>query len=247
MRTALGLMFVLAGFLPAARAADETYHVQKGDVVLFLGDSITAETKYWYKLYYDDIAKKYPELIVGEKPKYNGAGFGTAGLKFVNGGLSGDIAAGGLKRLPGLLAQHKATVCVVCFGMNDRYKDRKGYIATMKAIVQKLKEAKVAVTLLTSPCVCPIKHAELQPFVATLGEMAKEVQALAAEEGVGYADCYTPTKQYMDEKKKDFTWGDGIHPNEDGHRMMADALQAAWGFGQPLAKEGAPRTPAKTK
>jgi lysophospholipase L1-like esterase len=230
---------------PKPAEGPANYHLKKGDVVLFLGDSITNETKYWYKMYFDDIAKQYPDLIEGEKPKYAGTGWGTPALKFINGGVSGDIAGGGLSRLPKLIEQHKPTVCVVCFGMNDRYKDRKGYIANMTAIVKKLKEAKIAVTLLTSPCVCSLKHPELAPFIPILGEMAKEVQTLAAEESVGFADCYTPTKKIQDEQKKDFTWGDGIHPNEEGHRTMADALQASWGFGKPLVKEGLPRADAK--
>jgi lysophospholipase L1-like esterase len=229
------------------KASDEpaNYHLRKGDVVLFLGDSITNETKFWYKIYFDDIVAKYTELIEGEKPKYSATGWGTPALKFINGGVSGDTAAGGLSRLPKLIEQHKPTVCVVCFGMNDRYKDRKGYLDNMRAIVKKLKEARIAVTLLTSPCVCSLKHAELAPFVPILGEMAKEVQTLAAEEGVGFADAYTPTKKIQDEEKKDFTWGDGIHPNEDGHRAMADALEAVWGLGKPLVKEGDARAAAK--
>ncbi|HYF48473.1 MAG TPA: GDSL-type esterase/lipase family protein [Planctomycetota bacterium] len=230
---------------PAKSDGPANYHLKKGDVVLFLGDSITAETKYWYKIYFDDIAKTYPELIEGEKPKYNGAGWGTPALKFVNGGVSGDTAAAGLARLPKLLEQHKPTVCVVCFGMNDRYKDRENYLANMRAIVKKLKEAKVDVTILTSPSVCSLKHSNLQPFVKILDEMAKEVQTLAAEEKVGFADSFTPTKKIQDDHKRDFTWGDGIHPNEEGHRAMATALQETWGYGKPLVKQTDPRTAPK--
>jgi len=64
----------------AARAGDAPYYLQKGDTVLFLGDSITAETKYFYKLYFDDIIGKYPELLEGAKPQYDGKGWGTPAL-----------------------------------------------------------------------------------------------------------------------------------------------------------------------
>jgi acyl-CoA thioesterase I len=244
------LVFAVLTQLPAAHASEAAnYHLKKGDVVLFLGDSITNETKYWWKIYFDDIAKNYPELIEGPKPAFGARGWGTPALKFVNGGVQGDTAGGGLSRLPKLISEHKPTVCVVCFGMNDRYKDRKNYAANMRAIVKKLKEENIAVTLLTSPSVCSLKKAELQPFVATLAEMAKEVQTIAAEENVGYADCYTPTRKILEEDKRDFTWGDGIHPNEEGHRVMANALQAAWNFKKPLAKEsearGAAQVPVK--
>jgi len=37
---------------------------------------------------------------------------------------------------------------------------------------------------------------------------------VAKEEGVLFADCYTPFKKWLDDGKGNFTWGDGIHPNE---------------------------------
>jgi len=217
------------------------YYLRSGDTVLFLGDSITAETKYYYKIFFEDIDAKYPELIRidGQKPKYAAAAFKGGALTFVNGGVSGDTAGGGLKRLPALLEKWKPTVCVVCFGMNDRYKDRAGYVANMKAIVEMLKTNKIAVTILTSPNVSSTKHPELKPFVPVLGTMAGEMKTLAADEKAGYVDCYTPTKAKGDDAGVDLTWGDGIHPNETGHRIMADALEAFWGYGAPLAKAGA--------
>ena len=242
LRLSLCVPLFLASFLAVGRAQTATdatnYHLKSGDTVLFLGDSITAETKYYYKIFFEDIDAKYPQLIRinGQKPKYAPDAFKGAALTFVNGGLSGDTAGGGLKRLPGLLAKWKPTVCVVCFGMNDRYKDRAGYDANMKSIVEMLKANKIAVTILTSPNVSSTKHTELKPFVQVLGTMAGEMKALAAEENVGYADCYTPTKEKGDDAGVDLTWGDGIHPNETGHRIMADVLEANWGYGKPLAK-----------
>jgi hypothetical protein len=48
-------------------------------------------------------------------------------------------------------------------------------------------------------------------------------------------------KSELDGDGRELSWGDGIHPNDAGRRMMADALQTAWGFGKPLgrAPEGA--------
>lgn len=245
-RTSLSIPFLLALSFFAREARSQTtaepksYYLRNGDTVLFLGDSITAETKYYYKIFFEDIDAKYPELIRidGQKPKYAPAAFKGAGLTFVNGGVSGDTAGGGLKRLPALVEKWKPTVCVVCFGMNDRYKDRAGYLANMKAIVEMLKANKIAVTILTSPNVSSTKHANLAPFVPVLGTMAGEMKTLAAEEKVGYVDCYTPTKTKGDDAGVDLTWGDGIHPNETGHRIMADALETFWGYGKPLAKAG---------
>lgn len=221
-----------------------TFYLQPGDRVLFLGDSITAETKFYFMLYTKYLGKQYPDMCTndGAAVKYGNPEFGTEKLKFFNGGLSGDIAAGGLKRLPGLVEKFKPTVVVVCFGMNDRYKDRKGYLGNMKAIVEKCKEQKLAVTILSAPSVCAVGHADLKSFVPIMNEMNQEVRKLAAEEKVSYVDWYTPTVQFQEKQKKDYTWGDGIHPNEvDGDRMACIALMSGWGAGQPLAQQGAAR------
>lgn len=218
----------------------DTFYLQKGDVVLFLGDSITEETKYMYQLFYDDLAKKYPDLLGGPPPAYNHEAFATPSLTFVNGGVSGDTAGGGLSRLPGLLEKWKPTVCVVCFGMNDRYKDRANYAENMRKIVRKLKDANISVTILTAPSTYP-NNADLKKYVPILGEMSGEMKKLATDENVIYADCYSKFKAWLDAGKPNFTWGDGIHPNTSGHRMMNDALEEVWNYGKPLADKGAPR------
>ncbi len=220
--------------------AEKTYYLREGDVVLFLGDSITEETKYYWALFSDDLKQKYPSLNKGDVP-YKKEEMVGAGIKFVNAGVSGDTAAGGVKRLEALLAKHKPTVCVVCFGMNDRYKDRMGYKKSLQEIVKKCKESKAAVTVLSPPCVDVISKPELKPFVKTLEEMTAEAKAVADDEGAIFADCYTPYRTRMEDRKNVLSYGDGIHPNDAGHRLMADALQKVWGYGLPLPKAGEAR------
>jgi acyl-CoA thioesterase-1 len=223
----------------AASAAADGYFLRKGDVVLCLGDSNTENTKWMYLLFYGDLAKQYPELVGTPPPTYTHDAF-KGPLTMVNAGVSGDTAAGGAARLPALLTQWKPTACVVCFGMNDRYKDRAGFIGNMKKIVEQLKAAKVEVTLLSPTSTYPI-NPDLKSFIAVLGEMNQEIAALAAEEHVGYADAYTPAAAWIAAGKPDYTYGDGIHVGDAGQRIMVDALGACWGFGKPLAKDGAPR------
>jgi hypothetical protein len=63
---------------------------------------------------------------------------------------------------------------------------------------------------------------------------------LAADEGVLFVDTFAAFKAAAAKDGKVLTI-DGVHPNADGFRVMADALQKAWGFGKPLAAAGAPR------
>lgn len=227
-------------------AGGGTYFIQPGDVVMFLGDSITAETKYYYKLYYNDIAKKYPDLVDSPIAPYNGKGWGGDKLRFVNAGVSGEESGGGKNRIAGLLAQHKPTVVVICYGMNDSlHGNPGGYKENMRAIIKAVKEAKCAVTVLSSPSVCTVGHQDKVPHVKTLGELRDQAKEVAADEGVLFADCYVLTREYEEKNNKDFTWGDGVHPNEDGHRMMADALEKVWNFGGAFAKAGDPRPGVK--
>jgi len=56
----------------------------------------------------------------------DGKGWGTPALTFVNGGSAATSPSGGLSRLPALIAEKHPTVCVICFGMNDRFKGPQG-------------------------------------------------------------------------------------------------------------------------
>lgn len=223
-------------------AVEVAYYIQPGDIVMFLGDSITADTRYYKNLYFSDIAKKYPELVDDPIAKYAGPGWGGDKLKFINAGLGGEASGGGKNRLPGLLADKKPTVVVICYGMNDaRYGNPVGYKENLRAMVKLAKDAKCAVTVLSSPSVCTVGHADKVPLVKTLADLRDQAREVAADEGVLFADCYSLTREYEEKNNKDFTWGDGVHPNDDGHRMIADALESAWGFGKPLGKAGSPR------
>jgi lysophospholipase L1-like esterase len=121
--------------------------------------------------------------------------------------------------------------------MNDRYKDRAGFVGNMKQIVERLKAAKIEVTLLSPTSTYPV-NPDLKTYIPILGDMNKEIAALAAEEHVGYADAYTASAEWIAAGKPDYTWGDGIHVADAGQRFMVDALNACWHFGKPLAGEG---------
>jgi lysophospholipase L1-like esterase len=226
---------------PAALPARDKDHffLLPGDTVVWLGDSITAENRYPTFVDIWGIRPWYPELSTGDKA-----------LKFINKGISGDTANGGLARLDKDVINLKPTVCVVCFGMNHRGGDP-NYAATMLKIVQKLKAAGIVPVLLTSSPTAAAAHKDMAAMAANIKGFRDDLETLAKDENVLFIDCFTPMQAYEQwlvdraakdpkNKKVDFTWGDGIHPNAEGHVIMAQAVLTAWGLGKPLAGSATP-------
>lgn len=213
-----------------------TYFLQPKDVVMFFGDSITEGAKPEVDFLMADIKKQYPDLAQGDGQ-----------VKMVLSGSGGEVARYGLQRIDKALADFKPSVCVVCYGMNETgwtIENSWQFIPSLKQIVERLKNAKVAVVLAAPP---PISVKKLAPGWDRFADAAKRLPAtgemvrkLAATEGVLFVDTFAAFKAASGKGDKEFT-RDGVHPNEDGYRVMADALQKTLGFGKPLAKVGTPR------
>jgi len=75
---------------------------QDGDAVSFIGDSITHSRK-WHKYVSDYYLTRFPERKI----------------RFLNAGISGDTAAGALKRLEADILPQHPNVAVIMLGMND--------------------------------------------------------------------------------------------------------------------------------
>lgn len=92
---------ILIFFLLAFHAASAQYF-KNGDRVVFSGNSITHNGDYWHNvaLYY---ATRFP----------------AQNVQFFNGGISGDVASGMIRRLQSDILSHQPTHVVVMIGMND--------------------------------------------------------------------------------------------------------------------------------
>lgn len=100
----------------------------RGQTILVLGDSISAAygmslEQGWVALMSNELAGDYPDSLV------------------VNASISGETTAGGLRRLPALLAQHQPDLVIIELGANDglrgypigTLRDNLGRLATMSA------------------------------------------------------------------------------------------------------------------
>lgn len=210
---------------------EKYYFLQKGDVVLFLGNSISQGAKDEVKFLKADIRKRYPELLEGPDS-----------VTFILAGKGGEQAFEGLKRLPELIETHKPTICVVQYGTCEiTFDNPDSLVPNLKEIIGMLRKADVRITLVSNPPVilATYKGKKGPRFAEWLPVMAQKSKEVATEESLPFADSFNTLWNYYQETDVPLAW-DGIHLNQLGYRLMADALQQAWGYGKPLA-------PAKIK
>ncbi len=220
-------LFGFGGSAAVATAAESG--LQKGDYVAVIGDSITEQ-----KLYSVNIES----YLLMCKPK--------GGLTATQFGWGGETAEGFSKRMANDCLRFKPTVATTCFGMNDgRYSPMddnkaKWYRDNQRAVVKQLKDAGVRFIVLGSPGVVDADTFRKDPAAATmynktLAAMRDIDRELAKEEGIAFADVFGAMMEVMTKAKakygKDYHvgGGDGVHPDRNGHLVMAYAFLKALG------------------
>ncbi len=170
-------------------------------LVVFLGDSLTAGLGL-------DEGQAYPALL--------GARLARAGepVRVLNAGVSGDTTAGGLRRLPWLLAQHPA-VLVVGLGANDglRGTPTEEIEANLRQIVRGAQAAGARVLLLGMKIPPNYGPDYAGRFAAIYPRLARELGAALVPfllEGVGGDPALNQA--------------DGIHPTAQGDERVADTV-----------------------
>jgi lysophospholipase L1-like esterase len=225
----MGLALVSLLVSTALSHADE-FAIKDGDTVVFLGDSITA-------------ARIYGKVI----EDYTLLRFPGRHVHFINAGIGGDTAAGGLKRLERDVFARHATLVTVAYGVNDigwgAWADeahKKTYLDAVRGIVLACKQHGVRVYLCSAAITAADPNKSENDF---LQKMCDEGMKLARELGGGAIDVqrtmrtiqkriWQANAQVADKSK----WttlhaADGIHLNELGQLAMAFAILK--GLGAP--------------
>lgn len=235
MRPAGPPAFVLLGLLAAgaaapARARAGDFALKDGDTVVFLGDSITA-------------ARTYGKIV----ENYTLLRFPGRKVRFVNAGVGGDTAAGGLKRLDRDVFAHAPTVVTVAYGVNDigwgtraDAAHKTAYLDGIRGIVEACTKRGVRVY------VCSAAATAEDPDRAEAGflqAMCDEGMALSRSLGGHAIDVQramravqrkvaAANKQVRDPAKHDTLHAaDGVHLNDLGQLAMAYAILK--GLGAP--------------
>lgn len=191
----LAALIVLLIFSVSAchKAAPKIAYLKEDAVILAFGDSLT------FGMGADKPENTYPAVLQR-----------LIGRKVINAGVSGEVTAKGLERLPGLLDEYKPSVLILCHGGNDLMRklgDEKT-ADNIRAMIRMAKERGIDVVLLGVP--------RLSLTSMSAAGFYKEI---AHEFNILYDNQILFDIVSNASLKSDY-----IHPNVKGYRMMADAV-----------------------
>ena len=233
------LVFVFVFFLVFAAAADFV----EGERVAFLGDSITQGGRY-----------------LGYLQLFHNLRHPGSRTTFLNAGVSGDTATGGLKRFDWDVAPQKPDRVFVMFGMNDvdhgLYAEGKTgaevdrrreavftrYRGNLAAIAGKVDALGAKLVPMTpTPFDEYAAKASRAPEKGCneigLRRMAEIVRETAASNGTETVELFAPFTEILKRHPGRFQ-PDRVHPGEEGHVLIAAAILLAQGE-TPLVGETA--------
>ena len=144
-------------------------------------------------------------------------------LATINTGMSGDTSQGGLYRLGRDVIDHRPDLVTINFGVNDAFSgiSPEQLSDNLRDMVSRIQDIGCDRILLLSCEVIPEDWAEQQvlPYWETMRAVAEEV-------GCVYADVHG---RWIEELRagrpeSDLIISGDLHPNEEGHRVIAEAV-----------------------
>jgi acyl-CoA thioesterase-1 len=153
------------------------------------------------------ISKAYPDLD----------------LVTINTGMSGDTSRGGLYRLGRDVIEHRPDLVSINFGVNDAFSgiSPRQFSDNLRDMASRIRDAGCDRILMLSCEAIPEDWAEQQ--VLPYWEAMK---ALAEEVGCVYADVHGKWARELEggRSESDLIISGDLHPNEEGHRLIAEAV-----------------------
>jgi lysophospholipase L1-like esterase len=217
----LSAYWILLVVAPPLMAADKPFFVQKGDRIVFLGDSITEQYEYSTDI----------ELYLTTRfPDWN--------LTFLNAGIGGDTANGGAGRFQQHVLDEKPTAVTINFGMNDAGYQKfdanrnKQYVEKTTAMLEMAKKAGVRVALLSPNAVDRRRSpgfSDFKVYLETQKQFYAPLKDLAEKHGATFVDQYTVTRTALEKMEADkadsvVPFGDGFHTASSGGLLMAHSI-----------------------
>lgn len=194
------ILLLFSVFLIAACSKPGEEPIPRGSQVLTLGDSLTAGAGV-------NPEEAWPALLARQ-----------TGWVVINGGVSGDTSADGLRRLPSLLEEHNPVLVLVALGGNDmlRHVPREETVANLGQILSLIKARGAKAVLLATP----------QPSVA--GAVFRNLSAADFYREVADAHQVPLVEDAIaDVLSKPELKGDPLHPNAAGHALLSEKIYEA--------------------
>ena len=191
--------------------------VQPGQTFLFFGDSITAATPGYLDVLQQVLSHSRPDL----------------GLRLINAGLPGNTVRDLAARLDGDVLARRPDWVVICIGANDYFGAARGrggvplaaFDAAYRALVARLQGAGIDPILMTIPVIgsdeedSPIP--DPQAYNAAIRALAQSAGLCLVDIHRAFSAVYERAAQY---KQIVSLSTDGIHPNHQGHALIARTL-----------------------
>jgi lysophospholipase L1-like esterase len=218
--------------------AESTRERKRSATIVAFGDSVTA-ARGPLDVYASVLAK---ELA-----------FAGNDVKVVNAGIGGNTTRDGRGRFERDVLAANPDVVIMMFGINDAaidlWKDPpatgprvtlEDYKLNLVAMVRALKERGTRVVLMTSNPIYwvertlqrygkpPYRRDDVDGFNYFLRDYVQAVRDIARNEAVGLVDVYSAFKDHEEKAKlkPGVLTKDGLHPDEQGQRIIAELLMA---------------------
>jgi lysophospholipase L1-like esterase len=164
----------------------------------------------------------------------------------INAGISGNTTADGLRRIEKDVIAHKPDLVTVMFGLNDMVRvPIPEFKVNLGQIIKRCREAGAEVLLCTPNSVISTSNRR----IGTLVEYCEAVREVADEEQTPLCDVHATFEGLR--TRDPVAWrlmlSDEIHPNMDGHKLIAETICLAT-TGEKVSLDAAgPPSPAIPK
>jgi lysophospholipase L1-like esterase len=181
--------------------------------IVCLGDSVTG-------VYYHTGGRRAYTAMVGVA--LDGA-FPKARVTAINAGISGNTTADGLKRLQKDVLAHKPDLVTVMFGLNDMVRvPIPDFKVNLGQIIQRCRGVGAEVLLCTPNSVIDTSNRR----IATLVDYCDAIHEVARKHQVPVCDVHATYEALR--SRDPVAWrlllSDEIHPNMDGHKLIAETI-----------------------
>lgn len=181
--------------------------------VVCLGDSVTG-------IYYHTGGRRaWPELLqMGLQRALPGRD-----VSVINAGISGNTVADGLARLQRDVLDHQPQIVTISFGLNDLARSGEGpFRDGLLELVRRIRAAGAEPVLCTPNAVIDTAGRPEQK----LQQFCQVIRDVATEQQVAFCDVQQAGLKLRERAPQTWrmTMSDAIHPNLDGHRLLAETV-----------------------